>query len=202
MDTPRVWLGCLASYNAGRLIGEWVDAIDADELAETQTRVAAEAVKAAKAAGEYPVYFGEPEEFYVGDYDGFGDVGRLLGEYPSLKTVAHVGALIEEHGEAFLKWVGTLDSGAELGELTGEDFLEHYRGEWDSEQAYAMEQVCCELGWAGVPTVVYTSLYDEKSKINPLDELASVLDWESIAREMFRHGNYTFVDGHVFEDEV
>jgi hypothetical protein len=24
-ETPRVWIGCLASYNAGRLIGEWVD---------------------------------------------------------------------------------------------------------------------------------------------------------------------------------
>jgi len=30
-STPRVWIGCLHCYNAGRLVGEWFDAVDADE---------------------------------------------------------------------------------------------------------------------------------------------------------------------------
>lgn len=30
--TPRVWIGCLACYNAGRLVGDWHDASDAEEV--------------------------------------------------------------------------------------------------------------------------------------------------------------------------
>ncbi|WP_144882177.1 antirestriction protein ArdA [Microbacterium paraoxydans] len=30
--TPRIWVGCLAHYNAGRRVGEWFDAIDGDEI--------------------------------------------------------------------------------------------------------------------------------------------------------------------------
>lgn len=33
-ETPRVWIGALGAYNAGRLIGEWCDAVDVDELEE------------------------------------------------------------------------------------------------------------------------------------------------------------------------
>lgn len=30
--TPRAWIGCLACYNAGRLIGDWFDAATADAV--------------------------------------------------------------------------------------------------------------------------------------------------------------------------
>lgn len=30
--TPRAWIGCLACYNEGRLIGDWYDAITADQI--------------------------------------------------------------------------------------------------------------------------------------------------------------------------
>ena len=30
--TPRAWIGCLACYNAGRLVGDWFDAVTADEV--------------------------------------------------------------------------------------------------------------------------------------------------------------------------
>lgn len=30
--TPRVWIGCLACYNEGRLVGDWHDALGADEV--------------------------------------------------------------------------------------------------------------------------------------------------------------------------
>ncbi len=37
MDTsakiiPRVWIGCLACCNEGRLVGDWFDAVGADEV--------------------------------------------------------------------------------------------------------------------------------------------------------------------------
>jgi hypothetical protein len=65
--TPRVWIGCLASYNAGRLIGEWCEATDVDVMNDTWEDVKVQAVRAARAAGEYPVYFGEPEEPFLAD---------------------------------------------------------------------------------------------------------------------------------------
>lgn len=30
-QTPKVWIGCLACYNSGYLVGDWFDAVDADE---------------------------------------------------------------------------------------------------------------------------------------------------------------------------
>ena len=30
--TPRAWIGCLACYNAGHLVGDWFDAVTADEI--------------------------------------------------------------------------------------------------------------------------------------------------------------------------
>lgn len=35
-ETPRVWVGCLACYNSGALVGEWVDAVDAAEFVPCQ----------------------------------------------------------------------------------------------------------------------------------------------------------------------
>lgn len=181
-DTPRVWVACLASYNAGRLIGEWVDATDVDNLHEAKGRVSAEAVKAAKAAGEYPVYFGDPEEFAIHDYDGFGSLSSTLGEYPDWETVANVGALIEAHGEAFLAYLEACE--VDLGEVTEDGFHEAYGGEFDSEENYARDYVD-SCGWAGASKEV-------------LDALDPYLDWESIARELFDHGPYTLHKGYVF----
>lgn len=199
--TPQVWLGCLASYNAGRLIGEWVDAIDADEIREAQDRVAAEAVKAAKAAGDYPVYFGDPEEFFIADYDGFGEAASALGEYPSYEKVAEIGALIEQHGDEFRAYLSWLDDIAD--QASEEHFDQSRRGACDSERDYAMRLVD-ELGFHGVSPQLYEQgsygMLDEKNAINVFDELAGVLDWDHIAHEFFDLGAYALVDGYVFQE--
>lgn len=205
-STPKVWIACLASYNAGRLVGEWVDATDPDYMHEATKRIAKAAIAEAKEAGEYPVYFGEPEEFAIHDYDGFGDLASTLGEYPNWETVATIGALIEEHGEPFIAWVGTLDGGAELDEIGEHDFEDHYRGEWDSEEDFARNYVS-ECGWEGVPAgPIKMDVGFRTIEFDPIEELSSYLDWESIARALFQHGNYTYVrangTGYVFEDEV
>lgn len=196
-DTPKIWIGCLAAYNNGHLHGEWVDATDEDELNEARERVLRTS----------PISLAE--EPYIGDYDGFGEVGRMLGEYASMADVANVGALIEEHGEKFIAFVGTLDYGADLGEVTEDDFMEHYRGEWESEEGFAMEHIC-EVGWGGVPAQgLGTGGHGpdgREIKINVIEELISYLDMELIARELFQHGNYTSVRTtggiYVFEQEV
>lgn len=189
--TPRVWIGCLASYNAGRLIGEWVDAVDIDEMNECRDRVAAAAVEAAKAAGEYPVYFGDPEEFFLADHEGFG---FNIGEYPNWEAVATIGALIESHGSdfvAFLQWRDNTGAGDPLEDA---DELEDafgavYCGEADSERDAAY-QIVDELGFGDFEAG--HSFWDST--------LASYLDWDSIARDLFRHGPYSLVDGRIFRE--
>lgn len=168
--TPRVWIGCLAAYNAGHLHGEWTDATDADELREVAERV----IKTS------PADF--PEEIFLADNEGFGG---LIGEYESLDRVAALGEAIEEHGEPFIAFVnlGTLAADADVDELV-EGFTESYRGEFDSEEAFA-EQTVSELGWGGLEQIP--------------DELFSYLDFEKIARDLTMSGQYVFVDGYVFE---
>lgn len=207
-DTPRVWIGCLASYNAGRLIGHWVDATNVDEMNEMQTKVAAEAVKAAKEAKEYPLYFGDPEEFFIADYDGFGDLARTLGEYADYETVARIGALIEEHGDAFIGFVETCEP--DLDTVDEDDFYQHYRGVWDSEDAFATD-LAMELGLGGIsahwPKPSPYGGYEHDKFINIIDELSGYINWETVVRETFQHGNYTSRPAssggvHVYEQEV
>lgn len=194
--TPRVWIACLASYNAGRLIGEWVDATDADEMREATERITVEAIKAATEAGEFPVYFGVPEEFAIHDYDGFGDLSSTLGEYPSWETVARIGALIEQYGDTFTAFVEACEP--DIDTVTEDEFLSAYRGDYDSEEDFAREHVS-ETGWAGVPAGDFELGGYPPRKVNPIEELESYLDWEKIAQELFDHGPYTLHGDHVFE---
>ena len=193
--TARVAITCLASYNAGRLIYEWVDATDVDELEECRQRVAAAAVEAAKAAGEYPVYFGEPEEFFLSDYEGFGNA---IGEYTPFARVAALGAAIEEHGEAFLAYLTIADgSDSEDADDLVASFQDAYVGEYDSEKDYA-ESFVSECGWGGVPAgeLEFGGSMWPPVKINVLESLESYLDYDMIARELFME--HSFEDGHVF----
>ncbi len=127
--TPQVWIGCLASYNAGTLHGEWVDATDAGELREQQTRI----------LGESPAP--GAEEAFIADYDGFGGLASSLGEYPNYDDVAQTAQLIEEHGRAYIAYAEYV--GPDY--ATADDFEESYAGEWDSEEAFA-ENLADEVG--------------------------------------------------------
>lgn len=131
-DTPQVWIGCLAAYNAGNLHGEWIDATDVDTLNEGRAAVLA----SSPVAGA--------EEAFVADYNGFGDLASSLGEYPDFEKVAEIGALIEEHDGAFIAYAGNV--GAEY--ATAEGFQEAYAGEWDSEEEFA-ENLADDLGYVG-----------------------------------------------------
>ena len=116
---PRIYVACLASYNAGRLVGEWIDAGDADSMRED--------VAAMLAASPIP----NAEEFAIHDHEGFGPVE--LGEYESLEKVAELAAGINEHGEAFAAFAA--NEGLEY--LDAERFEDAYCGEYGSLADYA-----------------------------------------------------------------
>ena len=121
---PRVWVGCLACYNAGRLTGEWVDALEA----------------AAFVPCTLVDYGGPHEEFWVMDHENFQ--GFLKGECSPTEAqeTAEVMSEIEESGlplEAVALWVANV--GVDLHDLDRRAVEEAYEGEWDTEQEFAQE---------------------------------------------------------------
>jgi antirestriction protein len=84
--SPRVYVACLASYNAGCLHGAWVNVDgDADDLMSH--------VQAMLSASPEP----DAEEWAIHDFEGFGSVH--LDEYASLERVAAMAELMREHGK-------------------------------------------------------------------------------------------------------
>lgn len=119
---PRIWVGCLADYNNGRLHGVWMDATtDPTEL---------------EAAARFMLrgsHVDGAEEWAIFDTDGFGSYA--VYEYSRLSTVSRIAQGVAEHGEAFSKWVEHVDD--QDGDLlTDERFRDHYQGEFDSAEAF------------------------------------------------------------------
>ena len=118
-DSPRIYVACLASYNAGILHGQWIDTADADEMREAIQEM----------LGRSPCP--GAEEYAIHDYEGFGSI--RLSEWEDIDRVAELGQLIAEHGAAFAAYAGHI--GADY--ATAESFQDAYCGEWDSQRAYA-----------------------------------------------------------------
>jgi antirestriction protein len=91
--TPRIYVASLADYNAGRLLGRW---IDADQPSDDIYREIAEMLAESK----------EPiaEEWAIHDYENFGSL--RLSEFEDLKYVSEVARLMGEHGTFFAELVG------------------------------------------------------------------------------------------------
>lgn len=118
--TPRVWVGCLACYNAGNLRGEWVDAIEADDVTPEDLHGRATS----------------HDELWCLDTEGMPVAGEMS---PADATEwARVLDEVEDcDREALEAWAA--DQGAETPaewEELRDRFEDHYRGEWDSVVAY------------------------------------------------------------------
>jgi antirestriction protein len=119
--SPRIYVACLAAYNAGRLHGAWIDADQsADEIhAEVQAMLTASPQPGA-------------EEWAIHDHEGFGPL--TLSEWESFERISAIAAGIEQHGDAFAAWL-SYDACRDPVDVTA--FEEAYRGEWDSMRVYA-----------------------------------------------------------------
>lgn len=127
--SPRIYVACLAAYNAGRLHGRWIDA--SQSVDEIQREV-----QAMLATSPKPL----AEEWAIHDYEGFGSL--RLSEWESFERVSAIAAGIAEHGDAFGAW---LSYDSSLDPVDTMAFQDSYRGEWDSLRAYA-ENYAEEIG--------------------------------------------------------
>lgn len=149
---PRVWVGCVACYAAGRLVGEWNDAIHADEVSCDDLH----------RANGLTVIDEVHKETWVYDHENLPMTGEC-----SPADAARLGRRIAEADEwlreAFIAWIGTgniIEDADHLPDL--ESFIETYAGHWPSFRDFAEQQVD-DLGILdGVPELVQRYFdYDE-----------------------------------------
>jgi antirestriction protein len=86
VDTPRIYLACLAAYNNGRLHGAWVDA-------DKGTDQIWESLRKMLRASPEP----DAEEWAIHDYDGFESAH--IPEYASFEKVCDLAEFLSERGE-------------------------------------------------------------------------------------------------------
>lgn len=115
----RVYIACLAAYNAGTMHGEWIDmdGMDADDLRD----------RIADMLRRSPCP--TAEEWAVLGYDNFPDLGR----FPGAERLAEVADAIAEHGPAMRAWLSVNDS--------PEGFEDAYRGTADNWEEFAAQML-------------------------------------------------------------
>lgn len=125
IETPRIYVACLAAYNNGKLHGRWIDVTTADEMDAK--------IKAMLAESPEP----GAEEWAIHDFEGFQ--GIKVHEHESLHDLEEIAAALEEHGDVFGALAGYLghpkealeaiENGAYQGTFRAlEDWAEQY---WD-----------------------------------------------------------------------
>lgn len=124
--TPRIWVGCLAHYNLGQLVGEWFDAINGDEI--TLADVHGGQVRVSP----------DCEELWCLDHENI----PVRGEMSPMDAAAWARVLDEvpDHQRHALRaWVESGDYVAQGdGDLPSiSDFEERFAGEWESFNYYA-----------------------------------------------------------------
>jgi antirestriction protein len=150
-DEIRIYIACLAAYNNGQLHGRWIDAT----LGEDGIR---DEIREILAASPQP----NAEEWAIHDYEGFGPL--KLSEYEEIRNVAELAEMIGEHGKAYAAYADHVGGGSPP---SRSDFEDHYRGNFDSEQAYA------------------ESLVDDGALGEIPESLAPYIDYEKFARDLF-----------------
>ena len=125
---PRIYVASLADYNAGRLHGRWIAAIQ--EANDIHQQIAGMLGKSRE-----PI----AEEWAIHDYEGFGPL--RLSEYESIETVARLGEGIGNHGSAFAHWAAI----AGTDPVTLDEFEDRYLGHWSSLVEFA-ENLLDDMG--------------------------------------------------------
>ena len=120
--TPRAWIGCLACYNAGSLVGDWFDAESADEA------TLADVHGAHSRADSH-------EELWCFDHENIPVQGELDPSEAAAwgQVYTEVGP---ERWPALCAWVESEGTG-DLPDIS--DFEESYCGHWGSFEDYAVE---------------------------------------------------------------
>ena len=169
---PEICLQDLQAYNEGHLIFKWFDITEYTDYQQIEDEFK-EFVKEPRR--KLKVY-GEMEEYMFCDYSNFPN----LGEYPNHEEIDKIIQFYNSNKYPIEAIIAYLEDGCSL-----DTFEEAYCGEYDSMEDYAHELVddCYDL---------------EKT----MGSLACYFDYESFARDLEMGGDYSFIDGYVFNNNV
>ncbi len=174
---PRIYVASLADYNAGRLLGRWIDANQAAD------QLHAEILEMLGESRELVA-----EDWAIHDYEGFG--GLNLSEFEDIDRIAAVAEGLAKHGPIFAELA------AHFGGLCGLEeacrYIEDgYRGE-DENLADYVEQLLDDC-------------YGDILKGLP-DFIRYHIDFDGIAQDMEMNGDiFTIEIGrhvHVFDSNL
>lgn len=138
-NTFRVWIGCLACYNAGNLVGAHWDANEAGEV--TSTDVHERGGAKGHADGDTFYVLGDPnphEEIWCFDIENAPKGHRHEMSPMEAQRLADVlEAVDEDKRDAFAAWCA--NTGADFSEDNVSDFEDHFHGHHESFRDYADE---------------------------------------------------------------
>lgn len=163
--TPKVYISCLSSYNAGFLHGLYIDATQEPEDIQDDIdwMLSWSPVVEEEVCEEYAIH--DVENFY----------GISISELESLETVSALAQQIAEHGAAmaaFLDWKRDHYLTPDIAEIASH-FDEYFCGHWDSEVDFVerSDEIEEMLNWSTF------------QKQHPF--LSFHIDWEGVARDLF-----------------
>lgn len=170
----RVWIGCLACYNDGRVIGRWYDADKAGDVTTRDLHAGSGIVTDDAGYVDGERVYGPHEELWVMDVDEAPHPSLCKEMSPAdAQAIAEALESVGEEAEPFAAWVDNY--GYDLAAYEQEslslmvaEFEDAYCGIYDSREEYAQE-LAEELG--AVPSE-YTWP-------------ASYIDWTSAACDLF-----------------
>lgn len=129
IDTPAVWIGCLRCYNAGRLVGRWFDAVDAEDVTPTD-------VHEAFCNDE------EHEELWVMDQENLLSTGEMSPREAAREAERLMALDSQEEREALRAWHRDGSAVEDCDGLPDLDvFHDRYQGHWDSFEDYTRDFV-------------------------------------------------------------
>ncbi|WP_246360083.1 antirestriction protein ArdA [Nocardioides massiliensis] len=184
----RVWIGCLACYNDGRLVGDWFPAIEAGEVTTEQLHTGDIRVDAAGNVINGDGWDSPHEELWVMDHEGLPIKGECSPA--TAQAIAETCEAIEADGysvdavRAWCEYVGE-DFPAEWDKPTRESFEDAYAGSWASFREYA-DECAGEMLDAETADYRHRSLTGEQAKLWS----HCYFDYEAYARDL-AHDHFT-----------
>lgn len=152
----RIYVACLAAYNAGHLHGAWIDA-------NQDPYTIWDAVSAMLHAS--PV--DDAEEWAIHDYDGFE--GAPISEYEGFDSVSDKAAFIAEHGKLGAQ---LLDYYRDMDDAKAA-LAERYAGEYESLSDFARE-ITEESGAAIADNLAHYIDYDAMGRDLAISDVLTI----------------------------
>ena len=166
--TPRAWVGCLGCYNAGELVGKWLDKDEAEDL------------EAAGLSADSRCVQCNAGEFWVFDHDNIGNAGEM--NPAEFVEIARRIETINEHDNADALRVFIDFYSRERGDINDviSDFEDRYTGKYDNRTDWAEQHL------------------EDSGMLNEVPPaLRYYIDTDAFARDCSYNGDVDFVDDGI-----